>query len=110
MSRLISSDKKINPKHQNASYGNTISKRKAHEKLNEDLVHELKEAFTLFDTHQVGEIDARELKAIMRAFGVEVNKGDILSIMNSLGKNVNETINFNEFLNVMSPRLVKEKC
>lgn len=107
MSRLTSSDKKLNPKNLNAGFGNTMTRKRVQEKLNDDLVHELKEAFNLFDSQQIGEIDARELKAIMRAFGIEINKGDILSIMNSLGKNVNETLNFNEFLSIMGPRLVK---
>ena len=37
--------------------------------IDEDHLEELKEAFTLFDTNHNGSIDARELKAAMRALG-----------------------------------------
>mmetsp|Transcript_16003 Transcript_16003/g.20238 ORF Transcript_16003/g.20238 Transcript_16003/m.20238 type:complete len:84 (+) Transcript_16003:3-254(+) len=39
-----------------------------------DHMEELKEAFTLFDTNHSGSIDARELKAAMRALGHQVTK------------------------------------
>jgi centrin-1 len=37
--------------------------------IDDDHLEELKEAFTLFDTNHKGSIDARELKAALRALG-----------------------------------------
>ena len=53
-----------------------------------------------------GEIDARELKAIMKAFGMEVKKQDVRDIYAELGKEIKEGLNFNEFLGVMTGRMV----
>ena len=52
----------------------------------EETINELKEAFKIFDSKNTGEIDARELKAIMKAFGMEVKKQDIRDIYAELGK------------------------
>ncbi len=53
----------------------------------EETINELKEAFKIFDSKntgttwcEVGEIDARELKAIMKAFGMEIKKQDVRDI------------------------------
>lgn len=43
----------------------------------------------------VGEIDARELKAIMKAFGMEIKKQDVRDIYGELGKEIKEGLNFN---------------
>ncbi len=74
--------------------------------IDQETLNELKQAFNLFDSQQVGEIDARELKAIMRAFGIFVKKQDIKNIFREMNKDINETINFNEFVGIMSYRLV----
>jgi Ca2+-binding EF-hand superfamily protein len=42
-----------------------------------------------------GEIDARELKAIMKAFGMEVKKQDVRDIYAELGKELKEGLTFN---------------
>ena len=42
--------------------------------LNEEQLEELREAFNLFDTDHSGAVDARELKAAMRALGFDVKK------------------------------------
>lgn len=46
----------------------------------EQTMNELREAFKIFDSKNTGEIDARELKAIMKAFGMEVKKQDVRNI------------------------------
>lgn len=53
---------------------------KSKRETDEETMNELKEAFKLFDSKNTGEIDARELKAIMKAFGIEVKKQDIRDI------------------------------
>ena len=60
-----------------------VSKSKEHD---EETINELKEAFKIFDSKNTGEIDARELKAIMKAFGMEVKKQDVRDIYAELGK------------------------
>ncbi|CAK0819679.1 unnamed protein product, partial [Prorocentrum cordatum] len=42
--------------------------------LDDEQLEELREAFNLFDTEHSGTIDARELKAALRALGFEVKK------------------------------------
>ncbi len=60
----------------------------------------------MFDTQHTGEIDARELKAAMKAFGLDVKKEDIKNIMRGIKKDTKDTVNFAEFTNIMVPRLV----
>lgn len=71
----------------------------------EETLNELKEAFRIFDSKNTGEIDARELKAIMKAFGLEVKKQDVRDIYAELGKEIREGLSFNEFLGVMGARM-----
>ena len=51
--------------------------RKARSELTEEQKQEIKEAFDLFDTEGVGQIDAKELKVAMRALGFEPKKEEI---------------------------------
>jgi Ca2+-binding EF-hand superfamily protein len=69
----------------------------------------LKEAFELFDTGRNNAIDARELKAVMKAFGLEVKKDDVRQAMKAIGKEVTDTIVFDEFLKIMAPRIVYQE-
>ena len=75
--------------------------------VDEETLSELKEAFELFDTGRNNSIDARELKAAMRAFGIEARKDDVRNSMKSIGKDVNETLVFEEFVKIMAPKLGK---
>lgn len=59
------------------------TKAKQHD---EETINQLKEAFKIFDSKNTGEIDARQLKAIMRAFGMEIKKQDVRDIYAQLGK------------------------
>ena len=61
----------------------------------------------MFDTGHNGSIDARELKAAMKAFGIEAKKDDIRNAMKNIGKDVNETIVFDEFVRIITPKLVR---
>ena len=42
----------------------------------------------------------------MKAFGMEVKKQDVRDIYAEMGKEIKEGLNFNEFLNVMTVRMV----
>ena len=73
--------------------------------IDDDLMEELKEAFTLFDTNHSGNIDARELKAAMRALGHEVTKAACAAMFREVDKDPETELNFDEFCRIMAPRL-----
>ncbi len=43
---------------------------------------------------------------VMKAFGLDVKKDDIRAAMKAIGKEVNDTIVFDEFIKIMAPRIV----
>jgi Ca2+-binding EF-hand superfamily protein len=45
----------------------------------------------------------------MLAFGIDVKKEDIRKIYHDLGKEVSDSVNFAEFVQIMSVRLVSDK-
>jgi centrin-1 len=60
---------------------------------------EIREAFDLFDTDGSGSIDAKELKAAMRALGFEPKKEEIQKMI------TNGNIDFQEFLTMMTVKM-----
>jgi len=42
----------------------------------------------------------------MKAFGIDAKKDDVRNAMRNIGKDVNETLVFEEFVKIMAPRLV----
>ncbi|OMJ95961.1 hypothetical protein SteCoe_517 [Stentor coeruleus] len=93
----------MNKKRSTSPYNKSIARRR--QALDEELLAEIKEAFNIFDTEHTGSIDARELKAAMRALGFDVKKQEIRKIMQDLDKSVNEKVNYNEFLSIMTPKM-----
>ena len=75
--------------------------------VDEDQLEELKEAFSLFDTNHNGVIDARELKAAMRALGYEVTNAACREMFREVDKDPETSLNFDEFCKIMAPRLKK---
>ena len=75
--------------------------------IDDDHMEELKEAFTLFDTNHSGSIDARELKAAMRALGHEVTKQMCHAMFREVDKDPETALNFDDFCKIMSSRLKK---
>ena len=73
--------------------------------IDNDQMEELKEAFTLFDTNHSGSIDARELKAAMRALGHEVTKQMCHAMFREVDKDPETALTFDEFCKIMAPRL-----
>jgi len=73
--------------------------------LDDEQLEELREAFNLFDTEHAGTIDARELKAALRALGFEVKKEDVRRMLSDIGKDVSQPIDFNDFCEMMKGRM-----
>ncbi len=74
--------------------------------IDEDLLEELKEAFTLFDTNHNGSIDARELKAALRALGhTNVTKQQCADMFREVDKEPSSSLTFDEFCKVMQHRM-----
>ena len=73
--------------------------------IDDDNLEELKEAFTLFDTNHSGSIDARELKAAMRALGHEVTKQMCAAMFREVDKDAEAELTFEDFCKIMAPRL-----
>lgn len=74
--------------------------------LDEEDLEEIKEAFHLFDTDGSGSIDARELKAAMRALGFQVKKAEIRQMIADIDKDESGTINVDEFIEMMTGKMV----
>ena len=74
--------------------------------IDEDFMEELKEAFTLFDTNHNGSIDARELKAALRALGhTNITKQQCADMFWEVDKDPSKSLTFDEFVKVMQHRL-----
>ena len=74
-------------------------------KLDEEQVEELREAFNLFDTDGSGTIDAKELKAAMRALGFQVKKADVRKMIAEVDKDDSGAIDFDEFVEMMTGKM-----
>lgn len=59
----------------------------------------------VFSSFILGAIDARELKAAMRALGFEVTKDQVREIISSIGKDAASSFDFEDFCELMSTRL-----
>ena len=53
----------------------------------------------------IGEIDAREFKAVLKAMDFEAHKPDIKRMFEEVNKGMTQTINFEEFVRIMVPRM-----
>jgi Ca2+-binding EF-hand superfamily protein len=68
-------------------------------------VSEIKEAFSLFDKDQSGNIDVVELKDAMKALGIYMNKEQSRTLMEKADKDGSGTIEINEFLALMAEKI-----
>ncbi len=80
--------------------------KKVRNELTEEQRQEIKEAFDLFDTDSSGVIDAKELKVAMRALGFEPKKDDVRKILQEIDKNGDGVIKYDEFLEIMTQKMV----
>jgi centrin-1 len=84
-----------------------VSSKKIRNELTEEQKQEIKEAFDLFDTESTGVIDAKELKVAMRALGFEPKKEEVRRILQDIDKNGEGAIRFEEFMDIMTQKMVK---
>ena len=79
--------------------------QKQKKNLTEEQLLEVKEAFNVFDSEQSGSLDARELKAALKALTINISKDEIRQIYADFGKDIREKINQEEFFEIVTPRL-----
>lgn len=70
--------------------------------LTEEQVSEFKEAFKLFDKDLDGKITSNELGIVMRSLGQRPTDQELKNMVTIVDQDGNGTIEFNEFLNLMS--------
>ena len=73
--------------------------------LSEDQMDELREAFGLFDSDNKGALDARELKAAIRAMGFDVKKDQVRKMMQDIGREPNQLISQPDFFEIMRDKM-----
>ncbi|XKL65671.1 hypothetical protein PGB90_009091 [Kerria lacca] len=73
--------------------------------LTEDQVAEIKEAFLLFDKNKDGRITMAELGVVMRSLGQKPTESELRGMVNEVDQDGNGTIEFKEFLEMMSKKL-----
>ncbi len=79
------------------------AKKPAAKALDQEQLEELKEAFNLFDTDSNGAIDAKELKAAMRALGFQVKKADVRKMIADI--DADDAVTFDGFVEIMTGRM-----
>lgn len=72
------------------------------EQLTEEQIAEFKEAFSLFDKNGDGTISDKELGVVMRAIGQNPTEAELTDMINEVDADGNGTIDFPEFLTIMS--------
>ena len=95
--------------HSKAKHQNFQARKFERPGLKQDEIEEIKEAFDLFDTDQSGEIDLKELKAAMQSLGYESKNDTIFTMLAELDKDGNASLDFTEFLDLMSGKEGKEE-
>lgn len=75
--------------------------------LSEEEIEEIREAFNLFDTDGSGTIDPKELKAAMQSLGFEAKNQTIYQMIADIDKDGNGAIDFDEFLEMMTAKMVR---
>ena len=66
---------------------------------------ELKEAFALFDGHNQGTVNLRDVGTIMRSLGQNPTEAELQDMINEVDADGNGTIDFPEFLSLMARKM-----
>merc|ERR1712164_1267 len=75
------------------------------EQLTEEQIAEFKEAFSLFDKDGDGTITTKELGTVMRSLDQNPTEAELQDMINEVDADGNGTIDFPEFLSLMSKKL-----
>jgi len=75
------------------------------EKLSEEQIAELKQAFNEFDVDGGGTINTKELGWAMRAMGMNPTENELLELINEYDTDGSGQIEFPEFCNMMSNKM-----
>jgi centrin-1 len=81
------------------------SPARAEKGLSQDQIDEIQEAFNLFDVESSGSIDYRELKAAMKALGVQVKKEELRKMITDVDADGSGSVEFPEFLTMMTAKM-----
>jgi centrin-1 len=73
--------------------------------LSDEQMDELREAFGLFDSDNKGALDARELKAAIRALGFDVKKDQVRKMMVDIGRDPSHLISQEDFFDIMKEKM-----
>jgi len=85
-----------------------MADRKTQE-LTEEQIAEFKEAFSLFDKDNDGTISSKELGTVMRSMGGNPTEQELQDMINDVDADGNGSIDFNEFLTMMSHKVPDQK-
>ena len=77
------------------------------ERLSEQEICELHEAFNIFDVESNGSISVSQLIMLMKALKQSPNKTELENILNEFKVDKNGQIYFNKFLKIMAMKLKK---
>ncbi|XP_046582416.1 calmodulin-like protein 12 [Haliotis rubra] len=76
--------------------------------LTQEQIAEMQEAFGLFDKDGDGMITTKELGCVVRSLGQNPTEAELQEMITELDENENGTLEFPEFLNMMSKRMKEE--
>ncbi|ETW33813.1 hypothetical protein PFTANZ_05443 [Plasmodium falciparum Tanzania (2000708)] len=74
----------------------------------EDEIEEIREAFNLLDTDGTGTIDPKEIKCAMQSLGLDAKNPMIFRMIADLEKDGYSSIDFEEFMEVITSKLVRD--
>ncbi|CCF73285.1 Centrin-3 [Babesia microti strain RI] len=80
-------------------------RRRNRTELREDQIAEIKEAFELFDVDKMGKIDYHEIKVALRALGFEVNKSEVLELMNEYDTSNSGYVDYKGFHDIVARKI-----
>ncbi|KAK9480165.1 hypothetical protein V1514DRAFT_326587 [Lipomyces japonicus] len=75
------------------------------DQLTEEQISEFKEAFSLFDRNNDGQITTKELGTVMRSLGQNPSEAELADMINEVDVDNNGTIDFPEFLTMMARKM-----